>query len=94
MPDKTMTAVDVEAALAQMTEDQREHLRFVIGELIHCYLNEDRHGLLLMTGDKDPNLTIIAINSTDMEAAHLLGSADTFLNFRLLDDAPPKEMMN
>lgn len=91
---ETMNAAEVEAALAKMTQEQRDHLRFVIGELIQCYLEEDKHGLLLMTGDKDPNLTLIAINATDMEAAHLLGSADTFLNFRLLDDAPPKGMMN
>jgi len=89
-----MNAVDIEAALAKMTEDQRDHLRFVIGELIQCYLEEDKHGLLLITGDKDPHLTLIAINATDMEAAHLLGSADNFLNFRLLDEAPPKGMMN
>lgn len=91
---KINNQADMEAALEQMSPEQREHLKVVLNHLVECYLNDDTHGLLLVTGGEDPYLKILAINSTDMEAAGLLGSADQFLNFRLLDDAPPKEMMN
>lgn len=91
---KINNQIDMEAALEQMTPEQREHLKVVLNYIVECYLNDTTHGLLLTTSSEDPFLRIIAINATDMEAAGLLGSADQFLNFRLLDDAPPKEMMN
>ena len=91
---KLNNARDMEAALEQMTPEQREHLKVVLNHVVECYLNDDTHGLLLMAGGEDQYLKILAINATDMDAAGLLGSADQFLNFRLLDDAPPKEMMN
>lgn len=91
---KKMTSDDMEDALRKMTLDQHEHLRDVICTLLQCYTNDDMHALLLVTGDNDPHMTIIAVNSTDMEAASLLEAADKFMNFRLLDEAPPKEMLN
>lgn len=94
MAFKLNNAHDMEAALEQMTPEQREHLKVVLNHIVECYLNDDTHGLLLTTSSEDPYLKILAINATDMEAAGLLGTADQFLNFRLLDDAPPKEMMN
>lgn len=94
MAEKTAKITDMEEALLRLTVEQRAHLKLVIGYILECYLDEETHGLLLTNNAKNPFLRIIAINSTDMDAAEMLESADHFLNFRLLDDAPPKEMMN
>jgi hypothetical protein len=87
-------AEDMERALSSMTPEQREHLRLLIATLVNCYLSEDRHALVLLGNDKEESVKVVAVNTTDMEAANLLGAVDCYLNFRLLDEAPPKEMMN
>lgn len=92
--EKQMTGPEVEAAVALMDEEQRDQLKMVIATLIECYLTDHKHALLLVGDDKEDALKVVAINATDMEAANLLQAVDCYLNFRLLGEAPPKEMMN
>lgn len=87
-------AEEVEAALQQMTFEQRDHLRMIIASLIQCYLHKDTPGLVLLGEPTNSVAQVIAVNATDMQAANLLQSVDGYLNFRLLDEAPPKGMMN
>lgn len=91
---KIKTERDMEEAVERMTPEQRTHLRVVIQTLVNCYLHDNTHGLLVVSEDGAPMVQVMAINADDMEAAQMLDSVDTFLNFRLLDEAPPKEMMN
>ncbi len=84
----------MEKALAKMTPEQRDHLRLVISELVECYVNDEIHGLLLVgQTDKTP-MKIMSINATDMEAASLLAMANDFINYSVMEDAPPKEQFN
>lgn len=85
---------EMEQALAKMTDHQRDHLRIVIKELVYCYLHEDRHGLVLLGGEGSQVLKIIAVNTTDMDASSLLSAADSYINFKVMEEAPPKEMFN
>lgn len=91
------TPEDMEKALDKMSEDQRDHLKLVISELVRCYINEDVHGLLLI-GKAEHSLAnplkILSINATDMEAATLMVTANEFINYSVLEDAPPKEQFN
>lgn len=88
------TAEDMERALTQMDMEQREHLRTLISELIQCYLDKDVHGLVLIgRGQYDP-LKMIAVNSTEMDAAALLGLAGGYMQQVTMEDAPPKEKFN
>jgi len=88
------TAEDMERALSSMAPEQLTHLRLLIATLVNCYLSEEKHALVLFSNDKEESIKIVAVNTTDMEAANLLGAVDDHFNFRLLDKAPPKEMMN
>ncbi len=91
------SAEDMEKALAKMTPDQRDHLRLVISELVHCYVNDNTHGLLMVGNDSnnaDNPMKIMSINATDMEAATLLATANEYINYAVLEDAPPKEKFN
>lgn len=91
------TEKDMEKALEIMTPDQRDHLKLVISELVRCYVNEDVHGLLLI-GKSEQTIAspmkIMSINATDMEAATLMATASEFINYSVMEDAPPKEQFN
>lgn len=88
------TAEDMERALAQMDSEQHQHLRMLISEVIQCYIDEDTHGLLLIGSGQKEQMKLVAINATEMDAAALLSTADTFVNFTVMGDAPPKENFN
>ena len=94
MAKRLKSSEEIDAIVAKMSEDQRHHFRMLIDELLNCYVKADTHGLLLMSADSEDVITFIAVNANDMEAAELLGYADDMLHFRILDKAPPKEMMN
>jgi hypothetical protein len=92
--DKIDEQKEMEQVLSAMSEHQRDHLKIIIKSLIQCYQRDDRHGLLLIGSDKKETLTIIAINADEMSAANLLSAADEYINFRALEEAPPKELFN
>ncbi len=90
------SAEDMERALAKMSEDQRDHLKLVITELVNCYINDDVHGLLMVGSNSEMprKIKILSINATDMEAAALMETAKEFIDYSVMEDAPPKEKFN
>lgn len=89
-----LTAEQMEAALAKMSAEMREHLRFVIGALIECYTDDNAHGVLLVGSDNGEQLKLMAINATEMDVAELMTRANEHINFIAMQDAPPKEKFN
>jgi hypothetical protein len=88
------TAEEMEHALSLMDSDQHQHLRMLISEVIQCYVDDDLHGLLLIGRGQNQPMKVIAINATDMDAAALLSTADQYINYTVMGDAPPKENFN
>lgn len=87
-------ADDMERAVSKMTEDQREHLRIVISELIECYLHDDVHGMVLIGKDPYERFKVMAVNTNEMDAAMLLGAVNEYVQESVVSDAPPKELFN
>lgn len=85
---------DLNRALEKMTEDQRDHLRVVITELIQCYLDDDMHGMVLVGKAPYAPFKIMAVNTTDMDAFELLSAAREYIDYSVMEDAPPKEQFN
>ena len=85
---------DMERALELMSPEQREHLRIVISQIVQCYIKDDTHGLLIIGEDGVIPLKIMAMNTSDIEAAKLMASANDYINFIVMEDAPPKEQFN
>lgn len=81
-------------ALAKMTHSQQAHLKLVVTELLACYTDDNAHGVLLIGNNESGLLKMITVNADDMAAAGLLQCADEYVNFRAMEDAPPKEMFN
>lgn len=84
---------EMEACLDKMSTPQREHFRLLISQLIECYVDDKKHGVVII-GDESPVVAVMAVNATDMDAVELLQVADKHLHYRAVEDAPPKEMFN
>ena len=55
---------------------------------------ERGESLLLIGRGQNQPMKVIAINATDMDAAALLSTADQYINYTVMGDAPPKENFN
>ena len=85
---------EMETALNKMTDDQRDHLRIVISELIQCYLDDDLHGMVLIGKVPFERFKVMAVNTNEMDAVKLLGTVNDYVQESVMDDAPPKELFN
>jgi hypothetical protein len=84
----------METALTKMSEEQRDHLRIVISELIQCYLDDDLHGMVLIGKEPFERFKVMAVNTNEMDAVKLLGTVNDYVQESVMDDAPPKELFN
>lgn len=87
-------AQEMEVAVGKMTEDQREHLRIVISELIECYLDDDLHGMVVIGKNPFERFKVMAVNTNEMDAANLLSAVNEYVQESVVSDAPPKELFN
>jgi hypothetical protein len=83
----------IERRLELMNEEEREHFKMVVLQLIQCYGPEpDQAVLIIKTGGEMAGL--ITMNADDMEAAELLIEATEFFGHLNMAGAPPKEAFN
>jgi hypothetical protein len=84
----------LELALTKMSEEQRDHLRIVISEIIQCYIDDDLHGMVLIGKEPYVPFKIMAINTNEINAVHLLDAAAAYIDNAVMEDAPPKDKFN
>jgi hypothetical protein len=63
-----------EAALAQLSDEKREHFLYLIHVLMDCYKSERNKAIVLMTeGEDDPDrISVMAINADQSETEKLI----------------------
>jgi hypothetical protein len=83
----------LEARLALMDDDEKQHFKIVIMELIKCYGPDPDQALILFNGS-DRLGGIVSLNCTEMDAAELLLEANNFFGYLNTIGAPPKEAFN
>ena len=83
----------IEARLALMDDDEKQHFKIVIMELIKCYGPDPDQALILFNGS-DRLGGIVSLNCTEMDAAELLLEANNFFGYLNTIGAPPKEAFN
>jgi hypothetical protein len=83
----------LERRLALMSEEEREHFKMVILQLVHCY-GPDPDQAVLLIKSKGELAGLITMNADDMEAASLLLEANDFFGYLNMAGAPPKEAFN
>jgi hypothetical protein len=83
----------IEQRLAVMTEEEQEHFKMVILQLVKCY-GPDPDQAVLLIKSKGEMAGLITMNVDDMEAASLLLEANDFFGYLNMAGAPPKEAFN
>ncbi len=83
----------LEQRLRTMTEEEQEHFKMMILQLVKCY-GPDPDQALLLIKSKGELAGLITMNVDDMEAASLLLEANDFFGYLNMAGAPPKEAFN
>ena len=87
-----MTEKEIETAIVKMAEEQREQLKIIISMLVKAYVDDNYRAVVLY--ETPDNFQICTVNATEYETVNLLGMADEYVNFRVMQTAPEKGMMN
>lgn len=83
----------LEARLALMSDEEKQHFKMVVLALISCYGPDANKAVLMVKiGDELSGLT--TLNCDEMEAAEMLVEVNSFFGFLNTMDAPPKEAFN
>jgi len=91
----TLSLKELNARVAGMTEEDRQHFRMVLTLVLRCYgEGSENHALLIHSHPDSPAAELMSINCNDMEAADLLNIVSDYMNFVNTMDAPPKENFN
>lgn len=83
----------LEGRLALMSDEEREHFKMVVLQLVRCY-GDDPDQAVLLIKSKGEMAGLITMNADDMEAAELLLEANDFFGYLNMAGAPPKEAFN
>ena len=83
----------LEGRLALMSDEEREHFKMVVLQLVKCYGPDPNQAVLLIKTDGEM-AGLITMNADDMEAAELLLEANDFFGYLNMAGAPPKEAFN
>ena len=83
----------LEQRLRTMTEEEQEHFKLVVLQLVKCY-GPDPDQAVLLIKSKGEMAGLITMNVDDMEASELLLEANDFFGYLNMAGAPPKEAFN
>jgi len=85
---------EIERIVGGLDENEREHLRSVLYDLVQCYETGSNNCAVLILGNKEHVSNVLTLGCNTMVAAVLLGAANDFIGYLNTADAPPKEMFN
>ena len=91
---QTQEGLEFMAKLEALSEDARNHFKLVLLKLVECYIDDNTHGVLLVSKEGESQMTLVAINANEMDAADLLAQAGTFLTEVNTVGMPDKGMLN
>jgi hypothetical protein len=83
----------LEQRVKTMTEEEQEHFKMMVLQLVKCY-GPDPDQAVLLIKSKGEMTGLITMNADDMEAAELLLEANDFFGYLNMAGAPPKEAFN
>ena len=83
----------LEKRLSTMTEEEQEHFKLVVLQLVKSY-GPDPDQAVLLVKSKGEMAGLITMNVDDMEAASILLEANDFFGYLNMAGAPPKEAFN
>ena len=91
---KTKESLEFMLKIDKLSQEQRSHMRLLVGKIIDCYVEPDRRAVIVMSKDDEDGTTLITVNCSELEASLTLGKLQDFFMDMNTTDAPPKEKMN
>lgn len=91
---KTKESLEFMLKVDQLSQQQRDHMRIVVNYIIDCYLNDDQRAAIIIGKDNAEQAILLSVNSNEMESLALITRLQGYFHDMVMEDAPPKEMMN
>ena len=92
--EQTKESLEFMEQVDSLTQEQRDHMRIVVHNIMRCYIDKQFHAVLVVGRDDSDQATLLTINCDEFEAALTLAKLGGFFTELNLADAPPKEKMN
>lgn len=91
---ETKDALEFMLKIDKLNAKQRDHMRILVEKLVDCYIDDDKHALIVVGTDKSEKASLLTVNCDEMEAAIMLANLTDLYQHLNMADAPPKEMLN
>jgi len=92
--EQTKASLEFMDKIDRLTAEQRDHMQKLLQLVVDCYLDDDRHGVLLVADDNADKTLVLSINCDEMQLGRALSNLQEYITMVNTQDAPPKEMMN
>ena len=91
---ETKESLEFMLKIDKLSKKQREHMRIVVEKLVDCYVEEDKHAIVVVGSNTSDKASLLTINCDEMEAAVMLSTLSNMYEHINMEDAPPKGMLN
>lgn len=91
---ETKEALEFMLKIDKLDPNQREHMRILVEKLIDCFIDDDKHAIVVVGSTKSDKASLLTVNCDELEAAIILANLTYMYNHINMEDAPPKEMLN
>lgn len=90
---ETKEALEFLEKIEALDKEQRDEFARIIKLLIRCFYEEDVRAMIVFN-DGAPLTKVMALNCDEMTGAKMVQGLRNYLEFTVMEDAPPKEMFN
>jgi hypothetical protein len=89
-----MTREEIDIAIGELDEAEREYLKLLISRVIRCFVDDDHEAVLLFGKDGTTQIAMCTVNCDEIPAANMINYAYNLTSFMATVGAPPKEKFN
>jgi hypothetical protein len=89
-----MTREEIDKAISELDEAEREYLKLIISRVVRCFVDEDHEAVLLFGKEGTTQISMCTVNCDEIPAANMVNYAHNLTSFMVTRDAPAKEKFN
>jgi hypothetical protein len=89
-----MTREEIDQAIGELDEAEREYLKLLISRVVRCFVDDDHEAVLLFGREGASQIAMCTVNCDEIPAANMVSYAYNLTSFMVTRDAPAKEKFN
>ena len=89
-----MTREEIDKAIGELDEAEREYLKLLISRIVRCFVDDDHEAVLLFGRESASQISMCTVNCDEIPAANMVNYAHNLTSFMVTADAPAKEKFN